>query len=409
MRRWHRFDDSAASYKQPLPGGPGAEVGRSGGPTPRALAGVALLAAVFLCWLTWPAELGRVAPAVFDEPFWTEAESTLAADELENIDIYEEASPATVHITSTVLQRNWFLELYPSESTGSGFLIDADGRILTNHHVIRGSAELEVSPLSADADARRFKARVLATDPANDLALIQIQPDGPLPYLRLGDSDAVRVGQKVLAIGNPFGLEGTLTTGVVSSTGRSIQDRSGILKDLIQTDAAINPGNSGGPLLDSSGNVIGVNTAIYGPSGNIGIGFAMPINRAKALLRFVKEGGEPPEELGIEGFFVSRRWGRALRLPSTGYLITEVEPDSAADEAGLRGARRDVIVGNYRVPWGGDFIVEIDGVAITDRGKMQEALSLKLAGDSVTMAILRDGEQVVVHVTLRSRGVGVSL
>ena len=375
----------------------------------RALAGAALLAAVFLCWLTWPAELGRVAPAVFDEPFWTEAESTLAADELENIGIYDEASPATVHITSTVLQRNWFLEVYPSESTGSGFLIDADGRILTNHHVIRGSAELEVSPLSVEADPRRYKATVLATDPTNDLALIQIRPDAPLPYLRLGDSDVVRVGQKVLAIGNPFGLEGTLTTGVVSSTGRSIQNRSGILRDLIQTDAAINPGNSGGPLLDSSGNVIGVNTAIYGPSGNIGIGFAMPINRAKALLRFVKGGGEPPEELGIEGFFVSRRWVRALRLPSTGYLITEVAPDSAAAEAGLRGARRDVIVGNFRVPWGGDFIVEIDGVPITDRGKMQEALSLKLAGDSVALEILRDGEELVTHVTLRSRGVGVSL
>ena len=374
----------------------------------RVLAWGALLSAVIVGWLAWPTELGRVAPAVFDEPFWTEAESTLSEDEIANIDIYNTASPATVHITSTVLQRNWFLEVYPSESTGSGFLIDGDGRILTNHHVIRGSAELEVSPLSLQGDASRFRARVLATDPSNDLALIQIQPDGPLPYLRLGDSDRVMVGQKVLAIGNPFGLEGTLTTGVVSSIGRSIQDRSGILRDLIQTDAAINPGNSGGPLLDSSGNVIGVNTAIYGPSGNIGIGFAMPINRAKALLRFVKGGAQPPEELGINGFFVSRRWGRALRLPSTGYLVTEVAAGSAAAEAGLRGARREVIVGNYRVPWGGDLIVAIDGVAVTDRGKMQEALGLKLGGDSVTLEIVRDGEKMEVSATLRSRG-GVSL
>ncbi len=368
-----------------------------------------LVAAVLLGWLTWPSELGRVVPVVFDEPFWTEAESTLTPDEVANIDIYDEASPATVHITSTVLQRNWFLEVYPSESTGSGFLIDAEGRILTNHHVIRGSAELEVSPLSANDDGGRYRARVLATDPANDLALIQITPAAQMPHLRLGDSDAVRVGQKVLAIGNPFGLEGTLTTGVVSSMGRSIQDRSGVLKDLIQTDAAINPGNSGGPLLDSSGNVIGVNTAIYGPSGNIGIGFAMPINRAKALLRFVKGGAQPPEELGVEGFFVTRRWARALRLPATGYLVTDVASGSASEEAGLRGARRDIIVGNYRIPWGGDFIVEVDGVAITDRGKMQQALSLRLAGDAVTLLVIRDGDQVSVEVRLRARSAGVRL
>ena len=301
------------------------------------------------------------------------------------------------------------MEVYPSESTGSGFLIDAEGRILTNFHVIQGSAELEVNPLSEHGDGNRYKATVLATDPANDLALIQIHSEGPMPFLALGDSDSVQVGQKVLAIGNPFGLEGTLTTGVVSSTGRSIQDRSGILKDLIQTDAAINPGNSGGPLLDSSGNVIGVNTAIYGPSGNIGIGFAMPINRAKALLRFVKGGAQPPQDLGIEGFFLTRRWSQALRLPATGYLVTDVAEGSAADTAGLRGASREVIVGNYRIPWGGDVIVGVDDVAITDKGKMQEALSLKLAGDAVTLQVLRDGEELELVVTLRGRNAGVRL
>ncbi len=375
----------------------------------RGLLWAALVAGAFVCWSTWPEELGSVAPAVFDQPFWTEADSTLTSDELSNIEIYSQASPATVHITSTVLHRNWFLEVYPSESTGSGFLIDAEGRILTNFHVIQGSAELEVNPLSEHGDGNRYKATVLATDPANDLALIQIHSEGPMPFLALGDSDSVQVGQKVLAIGNPFGLEGTLTTGVVSSTGRSIQDRSGILKDLIQTDAAINPGNSGGPLLDSSGNVIGVNTAIYGPSGNIGIGFAMPINRAKALLRFVKGGAQPPQDLGIEGFFLTRRWSQALRLPATGYLVTDVAEGSAADTAGLRGASREVIVGNYRIPWGGDVIVGVDDVAITDKGKMQEALSLKLAGDAVTLQVLRDGEELELVVTLRGRNAGVRL
>ena len=345
---------------------------------------------------------------VLDEPFWTEADSTLTDEEFSNIEIYRRASPATVHITSTVLQRNWFLEVYPSESSGSGFLVDAEGRILTNYHVIQGSAELEVTPLTEGGGATRYKAVVLATDPANDLALIQIKPEEPLPFLTLGDSDAVQVGQKVLAIGNPFGLQGTLTTGVVSSTGRSIQNRSGILKDLIQTDAAINPGNSGGPLLDSSGNVIGVNTAIYA-SGNIGIGFAMPISRATALLRFVKGGAEPAQDLGIEGLFLSQWWLRALRLPSTGYLVINVRAGSAAESAGLRGADREARVGNYRVPWGGDYIIAVDGAAISDSNKLSEALALKLAGDTVLLTVFRQGEELQLTVKLLPRDSGVRL
>ena len=368
-----------------------------------------LLLGGFAYWGSSPRHLFRVAPEVFDEPFWTEADSILGREELSTIDIYSRASPATVHITSTVLQRNWFLEIYPNESTGSGFLIDPDGRILTNHHVIQGSAELEVTLLGDGEGANRYSAEVIATDPSNDLALIRIRAGGPLPFLTLGDSDAVRVGQKVLAIGNPFGLQGTLTTGVVSSTGRSIQNRSGVLKDLIQTDAAINPGNSGGPLLDSSGNVIGVNTAIYGPGGNIGIGFAMPVSRAKALLRFVKGGAELPQDLGIVGLFLSRRWARALRYPTTGYLVTEVERGSAAEEAGLRGAEREVIVGNYRIPWGGDLIIAVDGVEITARSTMREALALKLAGDTVMLRVIRSGEQIDVAATLKGRGLGVRL
>lgn len=368
-----------------------------------------MLLAAFLFWTTWPEYFGTERPVVFDEPFWSEADSALTSEELSNIDIYDRASPATVHITSTVLQRNWFLEVYPSESTGSGFLIDPEGRILTNYHVIRGSAALEVTPLVEGDNGSRYGAKVLATDPANDLALIQIHPDGPMPFLVLGDSDAVRVGQKVLAIGNPFGLEGTLTTGVVSSTGRSIQDRSGVLKDLIQTDAAINPGNSGGPLLDSSGHVIGVNTAIYGPAGNIGIGFAMPISRAKALLRFVKGGAQPPQDLGIDGLFLSTRWSRALRLSATGYLVTDVSAGSVAEAAGVRGATGEAVVGNYRIPWGGDFIVAVDGVELTGKNKMRQVLALKLAGDTVSLRLIRQGRELELAVKLRARGVGVRL
>ncbi len=375
----------------------------------RSLAVAALLLAGLLVWSVWPFGARDRQQVAFDQPFWTEADSTLTADEVSNIDIYERASPATVHITSTVLHRNWFLEVYPSESTGSGFLIDSDGHILTNYHVIKGSAELEVTLLADVESGVHYRARVLATDPANDLALVKIESEQPLPYLALGESEAVQVGQKVLAIGNPFGLHGTLTTGIVSSTGRSIQDRNGVLRDLIQTDAAINPGNSGGPLLDSSGNVIGVNTAIYGPSGNIGIGFAMPVSRAKALLRFVKGGAEPPEDLGVVGFFLTRRWARTLRLPSTGYLITEVEDGSAAAAAGLLGASREVVLGNYRIPWGGDLIVAIDDLRVTDRNKMREALALKLAGDTVRLQLIRQNREIEVEVTLRGRDMGVRL
>ena len=200
-----------------------------------------------------------------------------STDEVNNIDIYKAAHLATVNITSIVYRESWFFQVYPGKDAGSGFIINPDGRILTNYHVVSGGHQLTVTL----PNKKQYKARVLVIDRTNDLALVKIDPREKLPVLRLGESDNLQVGQKVLAIGNPFGLEGTLTTGVVSSLDRSIDDENGRkLEHMIQTDAAINPGNSGGPLLDSHGNVIGINTAIYGPQGNIGIGFAMPINRA---------------------------------------------------------------------------------------------------------------------------------
>src|SRR5438309_9666718 len=198
--------------------------------------------------------------------------------------MYKTAHVTTDNITSVVLREGWFLQLYPEKGSGSGFIISPDGRIVTNFHVISGDRQ----PTVTLANKKQYKARVLGIDRNNDLALIKIEPRENLQVLKMGDSDPLQVGQKVLAIGNPFGLEGTLTTGIVSSLGRSIQGEDGTpLEGLIQTDAAINPGNSGGPLLDSRGNVIGINTAIYGSqtssgeAGSIGIGFAMPINRAK--------------------------------------------------------------------------------------------------------------------------------
>src|ERR1700722_17092772 len=306
---------------------------------------------------------------------WTAPSSARTAgfstDENNNIEIYKMARPATVNITSIVYREDFFFQVYPQEGTGSGFILKPDGLILTNNHVVSGSAQLTVT---LAGDKKQYKARVLGTDPRNDLALVKIQAVQQLPFLPLGDSDKLQVGQKVLAIGNPFGLGGTLTTGIVSSLGRSLDNEDGATLDgLIKTDAAINPGNSGGPLLDSSGNVIGVNTAIYGSqtaggqAGSIGIGFAMPINRAKAMLdEYRKNGHISRPVLGVQVVPVSGDLAEELRLPSEGGLLLQrVEPGSPADEAGLRGPTQRVIVGNYPLGIVGDLIVAIDGTPVS--------------------------------------------
>ena len=364
----------------------------------------ALLTAAFVLWTTSSDWSPLISPHISNSSqFWTEVRSSgLTQEELSTIEIYNRANEATVNITSTVLKRGWFFEVFPDEASGSGFLIDADGRILTNHHVIKGNApQIEVTLV----DKSRHRAEVLAVDQPNDLALIRIQAGRELQSLTLGQSGNLKVGQKVLAIGNPFGLEGTLTTGVISSVGRSIRDRQSVLEDMIQTDAAINPGNSGGPLLDSSGNVIGVNTAIYGPGGNIGIGFAMPISRAIPLLEYERTGGKAlqPKHPGMRTLFLSGRIVRALDLPGdAGLLVTEVARGSAAAEAGLRPAQREVVVGNYLIPWGGDFITRIDGREVTNRSFLNQVLSLKHGGDTLLLTVIRDDQEAEVEITLKS-------
>jgi putative serine protease PepD len=326
--------------------------------------------------------------------------ASLSSDEQNNIDVYKMARAATVNITSIVYRENWFFQLYPEKGTGSGFVISDDGRILTNRHVVSGSEQLTVNL----ADKKVYKARVLGIDSRDDLAVIKIDPKGKLPFLRLGDSDNLQVGQKVLAIGNPFGFEGTLTTGIVSSLGRTIQPEDGRpLEDMIQTDAAINPGNSGGPLLDSHGAVIGINTAIYGPQGNIGLGFAMPVNRAKAMLdEFQAKGRIARPWLGVSVFPVAGNVADALRLPTEGgLLIQRVERGSPAAEAGLRGAQQEVIVfGTYRLGAGGDLIVAIDGKPPESNDSLRRALDRKRAGDTIELTIYRDGRTQKVRVKL---------
>src|SRR5580700_6075208 len=347
--------------------------------------------------------LNPVASAV---PLWSGPSSThatgLSSDETNNIDIYKSSHLATVNITSTVYRRTIFFEVYPSKDQGSGFLISADGKILTNSHVVANERQLEVTL----PDQTRYKAQLLSRDEANDVALLQITPRGKLPTLHLGDSDALQVGQKVLAIGNPFGLQGTLTVGIVSSLGRNIRgENDQALEGLIQTDAAINPGNSGGPLLDSGGNVVGINTAILGPSGgNVGIGFAMPINRAKLMLDDFQAGRKRPK-LGASVVWVAGDYADALRLPTAGgLLVQEVDPGSAAARAGLRGGRQEVQIGNAELLGGGDLIMSIDGQPVDRDDAISRALARKRTGDTLELTIFRGGRTTNVRVKLGEEG-----
>ena len=306
-----------------------------------------------------------------------------------------------VYITSTVIQRGFFGQTYESQALGSGFLINADGQILTNNHVVSGSRQVEVTL----PDQSTYKAEILDRDQVNDLALIKIVPKKKLTSLTLGDSDHIQVGQKVLAIGQPLGLDGTLTVGVISTLHRDIEgENNRKLEGMIQTDAAINPGNSGGPLLDSAGNVIGINTAIYGSNGNIGIGFAMPINRAKTMLEAIRTGKRivPAGRIGVSIVgYVQGDIADELHLPSNGgVLLWEVRPGTPAQVAGLRGSTREAIVGNYRVPVGGDLVTAIDGKQVKDKDAITRAISSKHAGDILTLTVYRDGRSTDVKVTL---------
>ncbi len=328
------------------------------------------------------------------------AASGFSSDEQNNIDVYKAAREATVNITSVVYHENFFMQVYPSEGTGSGFILNADGEILTNHHVVKGTSQLTVTL----ADKKVYKAKVLGTDPRDDLALIKIDTGRKLPTMRLGDSDVLVVGQKVLAIGNPFGFEGTLTTGIVSSLNRTIQTEanSNALEGMIQTDAAINPGNSGGPLLDSHGNVIGINTAIYG-QGNIGIGFAMPINRAKSMLdEFHKSGHISRPVLGIKEVWVTGDLAEMLDLPAKGgLLITQLVRGSPAEAAGLRGPNDVVIVGGaYQLAVGGDLIVAVEGQPVTTRDALQKVMDRKRGGDMLLLTVYRRGRTMDIKIKL---------
>ena len=328
--------------------------------------------------------------------------SGLTPEEEIIIALYRAASPGVVHITSTVLSQDFFFRVVPERGAGSGFLVDDRGYILTNNHVVENAESLEVTL----ADKSKVLAKLVGRDPNNDVAVIRITaPREKLIPLRLGDSAQLQVGQMAIAIGNPFGLDRTITRGVISALGRSLQSDTGRqIRNVIQTDAAINPGNSGGPLLNSRGEVIGINTAIFTPSGgSVGIGFAIPVNTAKKLLpQLIARGRASHPWLGISGMDITPDLARALTLPTKeGVMIARVTPGSPADRAGLRGGQRRVRVRNLIFAAGGDIILALDGqkVATVDdlTGFLDEH---KKAGEEIRVDILRDGKQESVTARL---------
>jgi len=325
-------------------------------------------------------------------------------DEENNISIYRRIGPGVVNITSVVIQRDFFFNPIPREGAGSGSIIDAEGHILTNHHVIRDSSKLEVTL----SDGSKWKAKLVGDDPGNDLAVIKIDaPRDRLTVIPMGDSSTLEVGQKVLAIGNPFGLGQTLTTGIISSLGRSIRSESGILiEDVIQTDAAINPGNSGGPLLDSEGRIIGINSAIISPTGaSVGIGFAIPVNTAKRILpELIRKGYVSYPWIGASVFPLIPEFAKSLGLKvERGAMIMEVVRGGPADRAGLKGGDRQVQVGNVLIPVGGDVITEFDGEKVTSSDELIRLIRARRPGDRVALKVLRNGKFLAVNIILGER------
>ncbi len=326
-----------------------------------------------------------------------------SSDEKINVEVFEKAHPAVVNIASTTLSMNFWMEVIPRQGQGSGFIIDRRGYILTNNHVVAKAQKLTVTT----ATGKRIDATLVGRDPGTDLAVIRIPPGDVEAVATLGDSDKLLPGRKAIAIGNPFGLSHTLTTGIVSALHRSIRTEDGNeIEDLIQTDAAINPGNSGGPLLDSNGDVIGINTAIFSLSGGYqGIGFAIPINLAKRVAeQLIASGKVARPWLGISGLSLSHSLAEGLGLGvSQGVLIVQVFPGGPAHQAGLRGGDREVLIRGIRLRLGGDIITDIDGVPVEDMKQLVHRVEQMEVGQAVELGVMREGFSKRVRVMLSER------
>src|SRR6185437_3453490 len=303
------------------------------------------------------------------------------SEEQNNISVYKRALPSVVNITTTAVAYDFFYGAVPQEGMGSGFIIDREGHILTNFHVIANARTVSVTL----SNQKTYKAELIGQDPSHDLAVIKINAPEIVPVV-LGDSKNLVVGQKVYCIGNPFGLSGTLTTGIVSSL-RSVRSLDGTpIDDAIQTDAAVNPGNSGGPMLNAHGEVIGINfqIATNGVEQSAGIGFAIPINAAKAVLNdLVTLGRVRRPALGVVNLPISPEFAQEAGLPSEyGLLIQRVVPRGPADKAGLRGGNKTAYLGNLRITLGGDLIVGINGQKISTLRDLSGFLNNHKAGET---------------------------
>jgi len=321
------------------------------------------------------------------------------AEELNNIAVYKKALPSVVNITSKSMAYNFFYGQVPQEGQGSGFILDKAGHVMTNFHVIADANRIEVMT----SDKHHYKATIVGQDKAHDLALLQINAPNLQP-VTLSDSSGLVVGQKVYAIGNPFGLSGTMTRGIISSI-RSIRGPEGApIEDAIQTDAAINPGNSGGPLLNSRGEVIGINTLIAsnGAEQSSGIGFAIPINTAKAALGDLQKYGRVRRpSLGIVSLPVTPDLAEQMGLPPvSGVLIQKTVQGGPADRAGLKGGNEQYYLGNMLINVGGDLIVEIDGRQINDPGDITGVMDKHQPGDVINVTVYRGRRKMTVRLTL---------
>jgi S1-C subfamily serine protease len=330
-----------------------------------------------------------------------EASAAPAFDEEEqqNIAVYRKALPSVVNITSTAVAFDFFNRPVPQQGQGSGFVLDKQGHILTNNHVIDNAQRVEVTL----SDKHKYKATVVGVDKGHDLALLLINAPNLVPAT-LAESGGLVVGQRVYAIGNPFGLSGTMTRGIISAI-RSIGVQGGApIEDAIQTDAAVNPGNSGGPLLNSRGEVIGVTTLIAsaGADQSAGIGFAIPINTAKAVLDdFAKYGRVRRPTLDIETLQIGPDIAEQIGLPADyGILIERTLPGGAAEKAGLHGGNQRLYQGNTPVMLGGDLIVGFDGRDIQTPQDLAAALNIHRAGDTVAVTVYRGQKRMTFKVTL---------
>ena len=326
-----------------------------------------------------------------------------------NIDIYRKVSPSVVNITSQIIQYNLLWGPVPASGQGSGFFINSDGYILTNYHVIRGARRLTVTWTPKKDQSHQYSATVVGAAPSLDLAVIKVA-GSKLPAVTLGDSGNLQVGQKVLAIGNPFGLPGTMTSGIISSI-RTVREsnengqRGADIENAIQTDAPINPGNSGGPLLNSLGEVIGIDTMIYTETGaNIGIGFAIPINSAKAVLnQLITTGRVQTVSLGIESIPVNADIAQQLGLPvDHGLLVLDVRPGSVAARSGIRVGNQPGYIGNTPVRFGGDIILAFNGEPLQDQSQLSNLLLLQKPGAAISLTVQRGDRKVEVPVHLGS-------